>query len=107
MRKSKKNFENNTSNKLTYVWVVVGIFIIGTVYFTIQVATSGSKLAQLERERMQLTKETQSLSSDLMQQTSLTQIGQRAEEMGFIKPDKIVYLQNQDSVADIGDVTLE
>ncbi|QQS38573.1 hypothetical protein IPM62_04290 [Candidatus Woesebacteria bacterium] len=89
------------SSKLYLMWIFVGMAIIGTVYFTIQVSTSGAKLAELEKQKIALLNENQKLSSDLVRKTSLTAIEGNSKSLGFNKPEKTVYILDKEPVAGI------
>lgn len=102
--KRKKVFEKKKTNilgikipiYLTPVLIAFGIF---TVYLTIEAATSGAKLAELERKAVELSSENQRLSGDLVRSSSLKDLGEKAEEMGFSKPQEVVYISEKEAVA--------
>ena len=78
--------------------VLVGFGIL-TVYLTIEAATSGAKLAELERQAAEIAAENQRLSGEIVRSSSLKDLGEKAEEMGFIKPQEVVYISEKDAVA--------
>lgn len=82
-----------------YMLPVLIAFGIATVYLTIEAATSGAKLAELERKASELARENQKLSSEIVRQSSLKDLGERAEEMGFTKPSEVVYISDEEAVA--------
>jgi len=85
--------------KITFSWFVLGIIGAVTVYFTIQTITSGALLVNFERQEANLVGKNQALSGELVRSTSLISIEEAAEELGFAKPEKIIYITQQDSVA--------
>lgn len=88
------NFKNA---KLMWIWVI--LFIGIQVFFTIQTATSGTTLAALEREEEELAKEKKLLSEKLIESSSLTAMGKKSAELGFVKPAKTLYVNADDFVA--------
>jgi cell division protein FtsL len=85
--------------KTYFVWLLLVIFVIANVYFTVEFATSGAEIAGLEKKEAELTEESNSLSEELLKTTSLNDIAQKAGEMGFAKPTRIVYLNGEEPVA--------
>ena len=74
-------------------------FIIATVLLTIQTATSGAKIANLETKQEELAKENRELNDRLVRMSSLTKISEEADELGFVKPSDILYLTPAEDVA--------
>ncbi len=74
-------------------------FIIATVLLTIQTATSGAKIANLENKQEELAKENRELNDRLIRMSSLTKISEEADELGFVKPSDIIYLTTAEDVA--------
>lgn len=81
------------------IWPVLAVFMISTVYSGIQMATSGAKLALLEKKQRQLSDENQQLTSLLIEATSLTRVEEAADELGFVKPEVAVYVSREEAVA--------
>jgi cell division protein FtsL len=82
-----------------YLLPVLVVFGILTVYVTIEAATSGAKLAELERRAAELSEENQRLSGEIVRSSSLRDLGEKAEEMGFSKPSEVVYISEKEAVA--------
>ncbi len=74
-------------------------FIIATVLLTIQTATSGARIANLENKQEEYAKENRELNDRLIRMSSLTKISEEADEMGFVKPSDILYLTTAEDVA--------
>ncbi|OGM15538.1 hypothetical protein A2V56_03595 [Candidatus Woesebacteria bacterium RBG_19FT_COMBO_42_9] len=87
--------------RLAPFWVVVGIFLVTTVAFTIETATSGAELAELTRQEQELLEVNRKLSASLLKVSSLTTLGERAENLGFLKPVTIIYLLEPKEVAKV------
>lgn len=94
----KIEIKNGSSKKLTTIWLVIGIFLVSTIYFTIQYSTLGAELTVLENEERKLVKENQELSAKIVRLQSLTQIKSTSEELGFAKPTETVYLNDTESL---------
>ena len=65
----------------------------------VQTSSLGAKLHQLEKEEAKLLNENQILSSELVLQNSLTKIEEKANDLGFMKPENTLYLTGKDTVA--------
>lgn len=97
---SKQKNKNKILNlKRYFVWTVLGVLVIANVYFTVEFATSGAEIANLEKKEAELIKESNFLSEELLKTTSLNDIAQKAGEFGFTKPTRIVYLNGEEPVA--------
>ncbi len=79
--------------------VLLMILIAEQVLFAIQVATFGSKLAQLEQKRLEISKVNEDISKELIQSTSLTKIQTLSDKLGFEKSTIMWYLNSVDAVA--------
>lgn len=75
------------------------VFVIATVFLAIESASYGAKLHSLEEREAELTQENRELSSQMVSNTSLGELSGKSEEMGFVKPDKILYVSGDKVVA--------
>lgn len=75
------------------------IFLITTVFFTIEISTLGAKLNSLQREEARLVNENKRLKDTLVNTTSLTSVEDVAEDLGFGKPDTVLYISEEEAVA--------
>ncbi len=90
------------SNKKLIFWSTASIFISFYILLTLQTVTSGSKFASLEKEEANLDKQNHELSARIMQSTSLLQLEQKSEALGFVKPNETLYVVGKtDTVADL------
>lgn len=87
------------SKKAIVFGLVLTIFMVAGIFVTIQTSASGATLAELEKQESQLTYENEELSKQLIGGFSLTEAEGRSEELGFIKPEKIIYLSKSAEVA--------
>lgn len=74
-------------------------FVVVIVFFTIEFSTLGAHVAALEREEADLVREKQNLSNQLINSSSLSEMGEKAEELGFKKPGEIIYISEKEAVA--------
>lgn len=91
----------NENKHTSLVWAIMGVFLISTVFLTIQSTSVGSKLADLEREERELVEENQKLSKRLVSSMSLTKIRDQSEDLGYAKPESTVFLGSTEAVASL------
>ena len=98
----KKTKKKKVRKSFSWLITFVGAgFAVLTIYLTIQTVTSGAKLAHLEKQEQELTQENSQLNDELVKSSSLTAVSETAEELGFAKPEKIIYATQDDGVAAI------
>lgn len=102
------NYKNNLITKKeislkppVYVVVLLVVFIIATVYTTIKTSSLGAILVDLESKEKELLSENANLSDSLVHLSSMTSIEKKAEDLGFVKPQNVIYLGKQESVAQL------
>jgi hypothetical protein len=78
---------------------ILALFIIATVFFAIEASTLGAHIAELENEERILIKEKQEYSNQLINSSSLSGMGEKAEQLGFKKPSDVVYISEKEAVA--------
>ncbi len=104
-RKNKINKKERKSTKVlglnipVIIVPIIALFVITSVYMAIQVATSGAVIAKLDSEKRELEKENAEISNVLINSSSLSELGERAEELGFVKPEAILYIKGDKAVA--------
>lgn len=77
------------------------LLVVACVFLTIKSAASGAKLASLEMEIISYQEKNQQLTNQLVMASSLTEIAQKAEELGLVEPEDVVYLTLDKSVAQV------
>ncbi|OGM58325.1 hypothetical protein A3A75_04830 [Candidatus Woesebacteria bacterium RIFCSPLOWO2_01_FULL_39_10] len=87
---TKKRFR---LSKKTLLWAIVGLFIAVQVFFTIQTAATGAKIANFERKVTELVNTNKNLESKLVEATSLSKLEEKAFDLGFVKNTETVYLK--------------
>lgn len=75
------------------------VLIVASVFIMIDVATSGSKLAKLEKEKASLSRENGEIKEKLIGDSSLTELSNKAEDLGFAKPQSVIYVTDIDTLA--------
>lgn len=104
--RTKKKYNQINKRKTTTIFNVsmalfpiLAIFVIATVFFAIEASTLGAHLAKLENEESMLIKEKQEYSNQLINSSSLSGMGENAEQLGFKKPSDIIYISEKEAVA--------
>lgn len=88
------------NKKIQFVLLpILTLFVVAIVFFTIEMSTLGAQLVELENEEAKLIKERQEFSVQLIDASSLSEIGEKAEDLGFKKPSSIIYISEKEAVA--------
>lgn len=104
----KRNKKNNKKlrhvelgyiNFPVYLIPLVIVTTVTIVYMTIQTATSGAKLSNMEDKEIKLRQQNNRLYDELVMQSSLSKIANQAEDLGFQKPEMVVYTNVDEAVA--------
>lgn len=98
---SQKNKGWLSSRKTAWTWTILGLFAITCVLFTIQTATSGARLSLLEKEETEISEKNQILERELIYLNSLSNLEEGAESLGFVEPQKIMYISEDEIVAKV------
>ncbi len=105
MRTKKRNIKINKRKTIAGFNVpmvllpILTLFVIATVFFAIEASTLGAHLAKLENEERILNKEKQEYSNQLINSSSLSGMGEKAEQLGFKKPSNVIYISEKEAVA--------
>lgn len=100
--KPTKNKKIKIVNKRSAViWVILVLFAICNIYFAIQTSASGAIISQLEEEESRISQENKRLASELIELDSLKNLEKEAEDLGFAKPGKIIYITGDATVAKV------
>lgn len=85
---------------LIHLIVIAGVmFVTASVYVTLQTASSGAKLAKLEKQLQELQVENRNMNEQLVRASSLTKISEQASVLGFVKASEILYIEIDESMA--------
>lgn len=104
MRNLKKETQINNLRflgvKITYLLgTVLAILVIGTVFLTVEATASGASLVNIERQQQKLIQENVDLKNQIVGITSLSQIKENAENLGFHKATNIIYVTEEETFA--------
>ena len=104
--RTKKKYNQTSERKTTTsfnismaLFPILVIFVIATVFFAIEASTLGAHLAKLENEEVILIKKQQEYSNQLINSSSLSGMGEKAEQLGFSKPSEVIYISEKEAVA--------
>ena len=75
------------------------ILVIANVFFTVSVSASGAELTNIEKTQSILLSKNQELTDKITNESSLSTIGEKADSLGFSKPENIVYVTAVEPVA--------
>jgi len=95
----KPSFMGGILTRKFLAWLFFVFFIIIQIFSTIQVSTSGAKLAELEDKQRQLTLMNKTLSEELVKSSSYSFLEKKGEETGFIGPQEMLYIGEEVTVA--------
>lgn len=98
MKKKEKKLKK-LKIRTPVVWFFIGVFVIFNIFFTIQISTSGAELSDFQREKDRLLQENQDLERQIIRLSSLRNLEKDAESLGFIKPQKVIYITEDQVVA--------
>ena len=75
---------------LTVLSLLLGLLIFSQLIFAANLATDGAKLAEIGRQIRKLEAENTDLQVQIAQISSLTSLSQKAVDLGFRQPTKII-----------------
>lgn len=88
-------------NKKIGLWLILLLVVVFNVIFTIQTAASATDLSQLEHDQAELAKQNDELKLTLVDESSLSKLSEQAEELGYVKPQHVVYAKLGEPVAQL------
>lgn len=75
------------------------VIVAGFIYLTVETATSGAVLSDLEHKEAVLTEENRTLSDAITKASSLNSLEVKTGELGFSRPSNILYITGKEEVA--------
>jgi cell division protein FtsL len=93
-----KKVKNKTKFRvrlLPLVGCLFAMLVVTSVFVSISSASKGSELMEIEREMQDMSARNQQLKMEMISGTSLKYIAERADELGMVRPEKIMYLNQE------------
>lgn len=78
---------------------ICGVLAILSIFLTIEAATSGTEVADLQKKQSFLMAQRQDLQESLVESLSVNSLQEKSVEMGFIKVGNLVYVSTSIPVA--------
>lgn len=75
------------------------VLVIANVFITVSVSASGAELINIEKTQNILLSKNQEYVNKITNESSLSTIGEKANSLGFTKPENIVYVTQIEPVA--------
>lgn len=75
------------------------VFAMSAVLITIETVSSGTEILALEKTAENLTSQKRELEESFVKTISMGDLQEKSTEMGFIKPENLMYLSKNESVA--------
>ena len=72
---------------------------VSSIFLTIETATTGVEIARLENTGSVLIDQKQVLDGSLVKTLSVAQLQEKGVELGFIKPENLIYVTEVAAVA--------
>lgn len=80
--------------------IVTGIiFVISSVFLTIESVTSGAEISSLRLQEENLLAKKSDLAQVLVKSISVSELQTQSESLGFIKPTNLIYVEEGQGVA--------
>ena len=83
-------------------YVLIGVCVVlavSSVFMTVETATSGVEVSNLQKEEAMLSNQKRLLEDNLVKTMSITKLETESGELGFVKPGNLVYVTPAESVA--------
>lgn len=90
------------SKNYPLTFVIIGLVIILSLiqlFISHRLATTGEIVKKLEAQASQIEQENALLEEEISQMGSLTEVSQKAEQLGLVRTSNILYLTSQIPVA--------
>jgi len=70
----------------------VVVLAVSSIFLTIETATTGVEISRLEKTGSTLTDQKQVLDGSLVKTLSIAQLQEKGVELGFVKPENLIYV---------------
>jgi hypothetical protein len=109
-----RNKTNNTdkiklnlkSSKVYVLGGICAILAVFSIFLTIEAATSGAEIAELQKKEAQLLTQRQDLQESLVESLSVNSLQEKSIQMGFTKVGNLVYVSSSVPVASLPNVNV-
>ena len=92
---------NLKNSKIYVLSCICGVLVILSIFMTIDSATSGNEVANLQKKQTALLVKQQELQESLVEGLSLSSLEERSVEMGFVEVGNLVYVSTSVPVASL------
>lgn len=90
----------NIKNIRMYILgTVCGLMSVATIFMTIETSTDGAQIAHLQQKETELLAKQQELQQQLVESLSVNNLTQTSTDLGFMKVNNLVYVNEPVSVA--------
>jgi hypothetical protein len=108
MRRNKINNKTKTGFNLKslkgyLLSGVCGILAVFSIFMTIESATSGAEVSEIQKKEALLMSQRQDLQEALVENLSINSLQEKSNEMGFTKINNLVYVAESVPVARLPD----
>lgn len=102
IRQRKGVVNEGSKNRVFVVFVfTLIVFVVFQIISAIQASSLAARLSQLEKEKIKLQTINKDYSYEILRSNSLSKLAKRSEELGFSEPQDTVFLQLEESVAQV------
>ena len=106
MKRNKINNSNKAklnlkSAKVYLLGGTCAILAVLSIFLTIEAATSGAEIADLQKKEASLMAQRQDLQESLVESMSVNSLQEKSVEMGFTKVGNLVYVSSSVPVASL------
>jgi len=77
---------------------VLAVIAAANIFYLIGISAYGAEMGELENEETAISGQIQNYKEQIMNKSSLVEIGKRAEELGFGKPQNVIYVAGESAV---------
>lgn len=75
------------------------VFVISSVLLTIESVTTSAEVSSLQTKQAALAASRRDLQGDLVKAVSTSDLTAKGEDLGFVKPSNLIYLEGTTNVA--------
>ncbi len=98
INKTKINF-NLKSFKVYFLGGICAVLAVLSIFMTIESATSGAEVSEIQKEQALLMSQQQDLQEALVSNLSVNSLQEKSSELGFTKISNLVYVAGSVPVA--------